>query len=206
MFRGGIFLQQFQGSSACYLGKDFEILRKNLPKLCFQPVDILFTLSLEIEVFPCQVTDIEDQIIGDHGYFQVWPQAQASNFLGIQLVIVDFADVDVLIGVGNKGIENKNLISQFFEIVVKRIVIDTSGFQKYLRAQPLPLFHRLDPLYCSLQRLRFAVDQFVGFSCQIIVWQCDRQFTEICAYINANGNEWRFSFFMVIPRFLVSPG
>ena len=49
---------------------------------------------------------------------------------------------------------------------------------------------KADPLHRFLQGLRFAIDQFIGLSLQFIVWQSDRQLTEIRTYINTIRNEW----------------
>ena len=77
----------------------------------------------------------------DEGCFQIRAQPQQRDPPRVQFVIVDVADIGVLIGVGHNGVENKHLQSGLLEPVVQRkveMLVDSM----YTRAGRLWVWHR----------------------------------------------------------------
>ena len=99
-----------------------------MPQLVLQATDIHGGFLLHGVVLPKKCFDCGNLIVRDDGCLQAGPQSQLRNPPGIVLVVVNIADVYVLVGVSHDGIEDENLQARILEPVIQRKMINTGGF------------------------------------------------------------------------------
>ena len=178
--------QHRQGCLSVHFGEDGQILREYLAQLIFQAADIHGSFFLHSVVFPKKRLDRGNLIIWDDRRFQAGPQPQKRDPLCVIFVIMNIADIHILVGMGHDGIENKNLQSGIPEPVIQRQMVNASGLHVDPSGQLICLPQSQNAVHCALHRAIAAVQNFIRSSYDFLCGQRYSHQTEISADVDSH--------------------